>query len=64
VALALAFVVGQFMNLSVFLESFATMIGLGVGIDYSLFMLTRYRTERKAWLLRQEGSRPQNGGQW
>jgi RND superfamily putative drug exporter len=48
VALALAYVVGQFMDLSVFLASFATMIGLGVGIDYSLFMLTRYRAERKA----------------
>lgn len=48
VALALAFAVGQFMNLSVFLETFATMIGLGVGIDYSLFMLTRYRAERRA----------------
>lgn len=46
IGLALAFVVGQFMDLSVFLESFATMIGLGVGIDYALFMVTRYRAER------------------
>lgn len=48
VALALAFLVGQWMNLSVFLETFATMLGLGVGIDYALFMLTRYRGERDA----------------
>jgi putative drug exporter of the RND superfamily len=46
VALALAFAVGQLMDLSVFLASFSTMIGLGVGIDYSLFTLTRYRAER------------------
>lgn len=48
IGLALAFVLGQFINLSVMLESFATMIGLGVGIDYALLMLTRYRGERKA----------------
>src|SRR3990170_2120518 len=35
--LAAAFLVGQFFPLSVFTENLATMIGLGVGIDYSLF---------------------------
>lgn len=48
IAFALAFLVGQWMDLNVMTENFATMIGLGVGIDYSLFMLTRYRAERKA----------------
>ncbi|NJD29920.1 MAG: MMPL family transporter [Chloroflexi bacterium] len=48
VALALAFVGGQVMDLSVFLENIATMLGLGLGIDYSLFMLTRFRAERRA----------------
>jgi putative drug exporter of the RND superfamily len=48
VALALAFIVGQAVDLSVFLENVATMLGLGLGIDYSLFLLTRYRAERRA----------------
>lgn len=48
VALALAFAVGQLMDLSVFLENFATMLGLGLGIDYSLFLLSRFRAERRA----------------
>lgn len=48
VALGLAFVVGQAVDLSVFVENVATMLGLGLGIDYSLFLLTRYRTERRA----------------
>ncbi|HZC31477.1 MAG TPA: MMPL family transporter [Gaiellaceae bacterium] len=47
VALALAFVVGQAIDLSVFLENFVTMLGLGLGIDYSLFLLTRFRAERR-----------------
>jgi len=48
ISLALAFLVGQWMDLSVFLETFASMLGLGIGIDYSLFILNRYRAERKA----------------
>ncbi len=48
IALALAFGVGQWMDLSVFLETFASMLGLGIGIDYSLFILNRYRAERRA----------------
>ncbi len=48
ISLALAFVVGQWMDLSVFLETFASMLGLGIGIDYALFILNRYRAERKA----------------
>lgn len=41
-----AFLIGQLLPLSVFMENVATMIGLGVGIDYSLFVLNRYRFER------------------
>lgn len=48
IALALAVLVGEWRGLSVFLETFAVMLGLGVGIDYALFMLTRFRAERKA----------------
>ncbi len=48
ISLALAVLVGEWRGLSVFLETFAVMLGLGVGIDYALFMLTRYRSERRA----------------
>lgn len=48
IALALAVLVGEWLGLSVFLETFVVMLGLGVGIDYALFMLTRFRAERKA----------------
>lgn len=48
IALALAVLVGEWLGLSVFLETFAVMLGLGVGIDYALFMLTRFRAEREA----------------
>ncbi len=48
IALALAVLVGEWLGLSLFLETFAVMLGLGVGIDYALFMLTRFRAERQA----------------
>ncbi len=48
IALALAVLVGEWRGLSVFLETFAVMLGMAVGIDYALFMLTRFRAERKA----------------
>ena len=47
-SLALAFAVGQLMDLAVVLETVASMFGLALGIDYSLFMLTRFRAERQA----------------
>jgi RND superfamily putative drug exporter len=34
------------VHFSVFTENIATMIGLAVGIDYSLFIVARYREER------------------
>ncbi len=48
IALALAYLVGQWVDLSVFVQNFAVMLGLGIGIDYSLFLLSRYRAERRA----------------
>ena len=45
-ALGLASLAGQFYELSFFVENMITMIGLAVGIDYSLFVFSRYREER------------------
>ncbi|MEU3713672.1 MMPL family transporter [Streptomyces catenulae] len=37
--------VAQHYELSVFVENAATMLGLGVGVDYSLFMITRFKEQ-------------------
>ena len=46
VALALAALVGQAFPLSVFATNMLTAMGLALGIDYSLLVLSRYREER------------------
>jgi len=46
VAMGLAALVGQAFDLSFFITNMITMIGLAVGIDYSLFIVSRYREER------------------
>ncbi len=46
VALALTALVGQFGSLSFFVTNMITMMGLAVGIDYALFIISRYREER------------------
>jgi RND superfamily putative drug exporter len=38
-------VLGQVTDVSVYAINLATALGLGLGIDYSLFMVTRYREE-------------------
>jgi RND superfamily putative drug exporter len=38
-------VVDQFLGLSIFAVNLVTGVGLGLGIDYSLFILSRYREE-------------------
>ena len=38
--------IGQVMQLQVFVQNLVTMIGLAVGIDYSLFIVSRFREER------------------
>jgi uncharacterized membrane protein YdfJ with MMPL/SSD domain len=38
-------VIDQFMGLSIFAVNLVTGVGLGLGIDYSLFVLSRYREE-------------------
>jgi RND superfamily putative drug exporter len=47
VALGLTALVGQLFELSFFVTNMITMIGLAVGIDYSLFVVERYREERR-----------------
>ena len=48
VALALAALIGQISPLSFFVVNMITFMGLAVGIDYSLFIVSRYREERRA----------------
>jgi uncharacterized membrane protein YdfJ with MMPL/SSD domain len=48
VAVALAALVGQGFVLSVFVVNMITGMGLALGIDYSLFVLSRFREERAA----------------
>ena len=45
-AVAATAVLGQAFQLSFFVTNVITMIGLAVGIDYSLFIVSRYREER------------------
>ncbi len=46
VALGATSLVGQMLELNFFITNMITMIGLAVGIDYSLFIVSRYREER------------------
>ena len=46
-ALGVTALIGQTMELSFFITNMITMMGLAVGIDYSLFILSRYREERE-----------------
>jgi len=45
IALGLVTVAAHFQNMSVFVLNITTMVGLGVGIDYSLLIVTRFREE-------------------
>ena len=49
-ALAAVHVAALFLPMSVFVLPIVTMIGLGVGIDYSLLVITRFREEVKRGL--------------
>ncbi|MEO5885049.1 MAG: MMPL family transporter, partial [Candidatus Limnocylindrales bacterium] len=52
VALAGVFLVAQVTPMSIFVLNLATLLGLGLGVDYSLLMTSRFREE----LARREGS--------
>jgi putative drug exporter of the RND superfamily len=43
IGLSLVFLVANFLNVPDFAPQLASMIGIGVGIDYALFIVTRYR---------------------
>ena len=45
VALALIFGLGHFTTLSIFVLNITTLFGLGLGVDYSLFIVSRFREE-------------------
>jgi RND superfamily putative drug exporter len=48
VTVAISTVLGQVTSLSFFILNMITAMGLALGIDYSLFVLSRYREERQA----------------
>ena len=45
VSLAAIFVVASFTEMSIFVLNLATLLGLGLGVDYSLLMTSRFREE-------------------
>src|SRR5712691_5575311 len=45
IALGLVTLAAKFQTMSVFVLNITTMVGLGVGIDYSLLVVTRFREE-------------------
>ena len=51
IGLAGLWVVHPWMPVSVFAENVVSMIGLGVGVDYALFVLSRYREEEARGLV-------------
>jgi RND superfamily putative drug exporter len=46
-ALGLVALIGQIVEFNLFVTNMISMIGLAVGIDYSLFIVSRFREERK-----------------
>ena len=54
VALAAIFLVASLMPMSIFVLNLATLLGLGLGVDYSLLMTSRFREE----LARRGGQTP------
>ena len=52
VALGISAVVGQVFDLSFFLLNMVVAMGLALGIDYTLFIASRYREERHAGLVK------------
>ena len=47
ISMGITAIIGQIYDLSFFITNMITMIGLAVGIDYALFVIERYREERR-----------------
>jgi RND superfamily putative drug exporter len=47
ISMGITALIGQVWDLSFFVTNMITMIGLAVGIDYALFVVERYREERR-----------------
>jgi RND superfamily putative drug exporter len=56
ISLALIGILARLMPVSVFVLNLTTMIGLGVGIDYSLLVVTRFREELTKGYRRREAA--------
>jgi uncharacterized membrane protein YdfJ with MMPL/SSD domain len=52
--LAIIWVVANFMELTTYLQNMVMLIGLGIAIDYSLFVVYRYREELARWPTREQ----------
>lgn len=57
VAVGLTAIVGRLFHLSFFVVNMISMIGLAVGIDYALFIIERFREERRRGRGKQEAIR-------
>ncbi len=55
-SLALVYVAASYTQMSVFVLNIVSMIGLGVGVDYSLLMVTRFREELNRGLGRKDAA--------
>jgi putative drug exporter of the RND superfamily len=60
-AIGLTAIIGQFMELNEFVPNILSMMGLAVGIDYSLFILSRYKEERERGLEKHDAIRAAGG---
>jgi RND superfamily putative drug exporter len=56
VTLAIVVLLADYTPMSVFVLNMTTMLGLGVGIDYSLLIVTRFREELNRGLRRQQAA--------
>ncbi len=54
---AIIYFLSQSMDMSVFTTNVASMVGIGVAVDYSLFILARYREEIRAGSTPEEARR-------